>query len=170
MVKTIGIASLIIMAIAVLAACGGSVLVAPEQEQATGSEPAAPVAEPVEPAVEAVEAAPETASEEMTAEEVAEESVEEVEEPVAESPAMLEDAEPEAAVVEEEEMIEPEEIVEVSEPEPAGPSPEQVRLLNGLDVLGQPPELENEIWLNSEPMKLADLHGKVVLVEFWTFG
>ena len=32
------------------------------------------------------------------------------------------------------------------------------------------PEISNEIWLNSEPLRLADLRGKVVMVEFWTFG
>lgn len=25
-------------------------------------------------------------------------------------------------------------------------------------------------WINSEPLKLADFHGKVLLVDFWTFG
>jgi len=32
------------------------------------------------------------------------------------------------------------------------------------------PEITNEVWLNSGPQRLADLKGKVVLVEFWTFG
>jgi hypothetical protein len=53
---------------------------------------------------------------------------------------------------------------------PAGPSPEQSALLASLPSLGQPPELYNQVWLNSDPLKLADLHGKVVIVEFWTFG
>jgi len=37
-------------------------------------------------------------------------------------------------------------------------------------VGGPAPEITNEIWLNSEPLRLADLLGKVVMVEFWTFG
>jgi thiol-disulfide isomerase/thioredoxin len=32
------------------------------------------------------------------------------------------------------------------------------------------PEIANETWLNSEPKRMADLRGKVVMVEFWTFG
>jgi len=32
------------------------------------------------------------------------------------------------------------------------------------------PEITNKTWLNSPPHRLADLRGKVVLVEFWTFG
>lgn len=32
------------------------------------------------------------------------------------------------------------------------------------------PEITNKTWLNSEPKRMADLRGKVVLVEFWTFG
>jgi len=32
------------------------------------------------------------------------------------------------------------------------------------------PELAAGEWINSEPLKLKDLHGRVVLVEFWTFG
>lgn len=37
--------------------------------------------------------------------------------------------------------------------------------------LGLAPEIENELWLNTDrPLNLATLRGKVVLVEFWTFG
>ncbi len=32
------------------------------------------------------------------------------------------------------------------------------------------PELSTGDWINSEPLKLNDLRGRVVLVEFWTFG
>jgi thiol-disulfide isomerase/thioredoxin len=32
------------------------------------------------------------------------------------------------------------------------------------------PELAAGEWINSEPLKLSDLRGRVVLIEFWTFG
>lgn len=32
------------------------------------------------------------------------------------------------------------------------------------------PDLADGEWINSEPLKLQDLRGRVVLVEFWTFG
>ena len=32
------------------------------------------------------------------------------------------------------------------------------------------PEISGQSWLNSEPLELAELKGKVVLLEFWTFG
>lgn len=40
-----------------------------------------------------------------------------------------------------------------------------------LPDLGPAPDITNELWLNSDqPLNLAALRGKVVLVEFWTFG
>lgn len=36
---------------------------------------------------------------------------------------------------------------------------------------GPAPEMTNTVWLNSDhPLRLADLRGKVVLLEMWTFG
>ena len=32
------------------------------------------------------------------------------------------------------------------------------------------PELASTTWINSDPLKLQDLRGKVVLLEFWTYG
>ena len=32
------------------------------------------------------------------------------------------------------------------------------------------PTITNDTWLNSSPLHDADLKGKVVMVEFWTFG
>lgn len=32
------------------------------------------------------------------------------------------------------------------------------------------PAIESGAWINALPLRPADLHGKVVLVEFWTFG
>ncbi len=46
-------------------------------------------------------------------------------------------------------------------PLPAAPLPD----------LGLAPDFTNETWLNSDQLlNLASLQGKVVLVEFWTFG
>jgi len=32
------------------------------------------------------------------------------------------------------------------------------------------PEIISPTWINSAPLKMAELRGKVVMVEFWTFG
>jgi len=32
------------------------------------------------------------------------------------------------------------------------------------------PELSSGLWINSEPLTLKSLHGRVVLIEFWTFA
>lgn len=49
-------------------------------------------------------------------------------------------------------------------------SADQEQLLASLDAQGPAPEFTNEVWLNSEPLQLADLRGQVVMVEFWTYG
>ncbi|MGH7961300.1 MAG: redoxin domain-containing protein [Candidatus Binatia bacterium] len=37
--------------------------------------------------------------------------------------------------------------------------------------VGRPaPEITGQIWLNAKPQRLTNLKGKVVLVEFWTYG
>ena len=37
--------------------------------------------------------------------------------------------------------------------------------------MGAAPELVNEVWLNTpEALRLSDLRGNVVLLDFWTFG
>lgn len=43
--------------------------------------------------------------------------------------------------------------------------------LASLPDLGPAPELTNNTWLNVDaPLRLADLRGKVVILEMWTFG
>jgi hypothetical protein len=32
------------------------------------------------------------------------------------------------------------------------------------------PELADTTWINSAPLKLKELRGRVVLLEFWTYG
>lgn len=40
-----------------------------------------------------------------------------------------------------------------------------------LPDLGPAPELTNDTWLNVDaPLRLADLRGKVVIIDMWTFG
>lgn len=40
-----------------------------------------------------------------------------------------------------------------------------------LPDLGEAPDLNNEVWLNTDrPVRLAALRGKVVLIDMWTFG
>jgi hypothetical protein len=35
---------------------------------------------------------------------------------------------------------------------------------------GRAPEISGSGWINSEPLSLERLRGRVVLVEFWTYG
>jgi thiol-disulfide isomerase/thioredoxin len=52
---------------------------------------------------------------------------------------------------------------------PSAP-PEQPADKSDLPDLGLAPELTNTIWLNVDaPLRLADLRGKVVLLDMWTF-
>ena len=38
-------------------------------------------------------------------------------------------------------------------------------------LVGKPaPKITNGTWIHSKPLSLADLRGKVVLLEFWTYG
>ena len=38
-------------------------------------------------------------------------------------------------------------------------------------LIGKPaPEVSNQVWINSQPLRLANLRGKVILLEFWTYG
>jgi thiol-disulfide isomerase/thioredoxin len=140
--------------ILILSACGGAAVGQPAPVKE------APVTEAKveEPQIEV--AAPEVKAEESASVEAEPAVMAEVEEtePVEEQPAAM--VEP----VEEETMKQAESATKV------GPTAAQMQVLAGLDNQGMPPELFNEVWLNSEPLKLADLHGKVVIVEFWTFG
>jgi thiol-disulfide isomerase/thioredoxin len=49
--------------------------------------------------------------------------------------------------------------------------PTQGDIVVDLSDMGEAPEFLNDVWLNSDgPVTLASQQGKVVLLEFWTFG
>lgn len=51
------------------------------------------------------------------------------------------------------------------------PAQEVVLPIFSLQDHGLAPELTNETWLNVDaPLRLADLRGKVVAIDMWTFG
>ena len=59
----------------------------------------------------------------------------------------------------------------VTSPEPESETANPMPVRASLQDLGLAPELENEIWLNVDaPLRLADLRGKVVAIDMWTFG
>jgi len=56
---------------------------------------------------------------------------------------------------------------EMTDPMPSATLPVHASLRD----LGPAPELTNEVWLNVDaPLRLADLRGKVVAIDMWTFG
>ena len=66
--------------------------------------------------------------------------------------------------------------VAAAQPATATPTPSitptatEAPYVSSLPNLGPAPELENEVWLNTEnPLRLADLRGQVVLLDMWTF-
>jgi hypothetical protein len=62
----------------------------------------------------------------------------------------------------------------VATPEPESEKPKAMPTIISppdLPDLGPAPELTNEVWLNVDaPLRLADLRGKVVALDMWTFG
>jgi hypothetical protein len=60
---------------------------------------------------------------------------------------------------------EPSDMPDLSTPSPVADQPAPY------PDLGPAPELTNDTWLNvHSPLRLADLRGKVVLIDMWTFG
>lgn len=177
MLKPICVKLLLPGVVVLLVACGGAEA-SPAQEPVVAQEP--PVAEAIQPALsndmpraeEAMDEEEITAEEPAPAVEVAADRDEVASEEVASTQRMRsaaqetqETASEEIPTTEDKAMMPAGETVTGQ-----GPTEEQSELLAGLKVIGAPPELHNEVWLNSGPLKLADLRGKVVIVEFWTFG
>lgn len=62
-------------------------------------------------------------------------------------------------------------VLEIEAQQTMEPMPTDTEVSPLLPVLGPAPSWENEVWINSEtPLPLEELRGKVVLLEFWTFG
>lgn len=55
-------------------------------------------------------------------------------------------------------------------PATAAPSPSTEPSASPTPLGPLAPELQATDWLNSEPISIADLRGKVVMIDFWTFG
>lgn len=61
--------------------------------------------------------------------------------------------------------------INTNEPEIKAEIPTLATELSDLPDLGEAPELTNEVWLNTtEPLRLANLRGQVILLDMWTFG
>jgi hypothetical protein len=59
----------------------------------------------------------------------------------------------------------------VTAPESESETLANVPMPASLPDLGPAPELTNEVWLNVDaPLRLADLRGKVIAIDMWTFG
>lgn len=84
-----------------------------------------------------------------------------VEEAAAVEEAVVTEAPPTAEVIVTEAPAVEEVIVEETQPEENA---------DWLPELGPAAEIDNDVWINSPPLTMAELKGKVVLVEFWTFG
>jgi thiol-disulfide isomerase/thioredoxin len=51
------------------------------------------------------------------------------------------------------------------------PVARQTPAMSTLPYYGQAPELTNQVWINTDqPLRLAGLRGKVILLEMWTYG
>ncbi len=58
-----------------------------------------------------------------------------------------------------------------SDPQSDQPIAQPTAVPVALEDLGSAPELNNQVWLNTDhPLRLEDLRGKVVLLDMWTFG
>ncbi len=55
--------------------------------------------------------------------------------------------------------------------EPESEMTDPIPISASLPDFGPAPELTNESWLNVDaPLRLADLRGKVLAIDMWTFG
>lgn len=61
--------------------------------------------------------------------------------------------------------------VEQNETTKSGSSTQETETIKLLEPIQKAPELTGtQSWINSEPLKLSDLKGKVVIVDFWTYS
>jgi len=53
---------------------------------------------------------------------------------------------------------------------PAAAAPQETTVPPPLPDGPRAPDIASHTWLNTRPLDTADLRGKVVLIDFWTFG